>query len=107
MRKATKLVAVSLAAAALAVVTGCATVVPVGGIYTNVKMPITNSNGSVSYSKTGVATTQSILGLVAWGDGSIRAAAEEGKITKVNSVDYSSENILGVYGKYVTTVYGE
>jgi hypothetical protein len=105
MRKVTKIAAFSLAVAALA--TGCATVVPVGGIYTNVKMPVTNSNGSVSYSKTGVATTQSILGLVAWGDGSIRAAAEEGKITKVNSVDYSSENILGVYGKYTTTVYGE
>jgi len=102
-----KSMAVVTAAAALAVLTGCASVVPIGAIFTEVKLPVSNSNGSVSYSKTGMSTCKSILGLVAWGDASIRAAAEEGKITKVNSVDYSADSFFGVYGKYTTTVYGD
>lgn len=107
MKSTAKLTAVAMAAAALAVLTGCATVVPVGLIYTGVKLPVSNATGSVSYNKTGQATSKSILGLVAWGDSSIKAAAEEGKVVKVNSVDYQADNLFGVYGKYTTIVYGE
>lgn len=105
--KSAKLTAVAMAAAALAVLTGCATVVPVGLIYTGVKLPVSNATGSVSYNKTGQATSKSILGLVAWGDSSIKAAADEGKVVKINSIDYQADNLFGVYGKYTTIVYGE
>jgi len=102
-----KYLATVMAAAALAMLTGCATVVPCGMLYTGVNLPVSNSNGSVSYSKVGTSTSKSILGIVAWGDGSIKAAAADGKITKVQSVDYNADNFLGVYGKYTTVVYGD
>jgi len=107
MKKLAKGMAVAMAAAALAVLTGCATVVPCGAIYTGVSMPISNSTGSVSYTKVGHSTAKSVLGLVAWGDASIKAAATDGKIVKVQSVDYTADNLFGVYGKYTTVVYGD
>ena len=47
-------------------------------------------------SKEGKACAQSILGLVAQGDASIKAAAAAGGITKVSSVDHYTRNMLGV-----------
>ncbi|HOS39596.1 MAG TPA: TRL domain-containing protein [Spirochaetota bacterium] len=38
--------------------------------------------------RTGRSSSQGVLGLVAWGDSSIRKAADEAKITRVHSVDY-------------------
>jgi len=58
-------------------------------------------------SKVGTSEATSILGMVATGDASIEAAKNNGGITKVSHVDFNSDNILGVYGKYTTTVYGE
>jgi len=94
-------------AMAMGFVAGCASVVPVGAVYTGVQLPVSNGTGSVSYSKTGTATCKSVLCLVAWGDASIKAAADDGKLTKVNSVDYSADSLFGIYGKYTTTVYGD
>lgn len=102
--KLSKLAVLTMSSVLLA---GCATVVPVGALYTDVQLPVSNATGSVSYSKTGTSTSQSILGLVAWGDGSIRAAADNGKIVKINSIDYKADSVLGVYSKYTTIVYGE
>ena len=96
-----------MAAAALAVLAGCATAVPTGAVYTGVNLPVSNSTGSVNYGKVGKAETRSLLGLFAWGDSSVNAAATQGKISKVQSVDYTADNFLGVYGKYTTTVYGD
>ena len=95
-----KLSSLAVIAMSSVFIAGCATVVPVGALYTDVQLPVSNATGSVSYSKTGTATSQSILGLVAWGDGSIRAAADNGKIVKINSVDYKADSLLGVYSKY-------
>ena len=58
-------------------------------------------------SKEGRACAQSILGLVAQGDASIKAAAAEGGITKVSSVDHYTRNMLGVIGEYCTIVRGQ
>ena len=58
-------------------------------------------------SKEGKACAQSILGLVAQGDASIKAAAAEGGITKVSSVDHYTRNMLGVIGEYCTIVRGQ
>ena len=95
------------AAAALSVVSGCATVVPCGAVYTKTTLPVSASTGSVSYSKTGYSTITSVLGLVAWGDGSIGAAARQGKISKVEMVDFNADSVFGVYTTYKTMVYGD
>ncbi len=57
--------------------------------------------------KEGKACAQSILGLVAQGDASIKAAAQQGGITKVSSVDHYTKNMLGVIGEYCTIVRGQ
>ena len=38
---------------------------------------------------------------------SVNAACHNGGITKVSWVSYSVDNILGAYGVYTTTVYGD
>lgn len=86
---------------------GCATPYPMGMIYTEIKAPVGAGDGSMSYSKTGVSKATSILGLVATGDCSIKAAAAAGNIKNIKYVDYDAKNILGVYGEYTTTVYGD
>lgn len=57
--------------------------------------------------KTGTASSENVLGLVAWGDASVQTAARNGGIDQINQTDYRFFNILGVYSKYTTVVYGE
>ena len=45
--------------------------------------------------------------LYATGDASISAAMRHGGITRVHHVDHETMNILGIYAKYTTVVYGE
>lgn len=97
------LMAIVLSFAVLLV--GCATPFPMGSLYTEVKAPV-SATGAMSYSKVGVAKATSILSLVATGDASIRAAANGG-IKTIKYVDYDAKNILGLYGEYTTTVYGD
>jgi len=85
---------------------GCATPYPMGMLYTEIKAPVATAGG-VGYSKVGVSKATSILGLVATGDASIKAAAANGGIKTVKYVDYDAKNILGLYGEYTTTVYGD
>lgn len=85
---------------------GCASCFPIGAFYTEAKLPVAVGDPG-SYNKTGTAKATSILGLVATGDASIKAAMQQGGITKIKYVDYSAKNILGLYGEYVTTVYGD
>lgn len=86
---------------------GCATYQPLGVIYTDVKGPMAVGDGPVSYSKVGIAEAQSVIGLIATGDCSIKTAAQNGGIKKIKYVDYHVNNILGVIGRYTTTVYGD
>ncbi len=86
---------------------GCATYWPQGFIYTEVKGPAAVGSEGYNYSKTGTATANSILGMVATGDCSIKAAMANGKINKVKYVEYSVKNVLGLFGEYTTTVYGD
>ena len=77
-----------------------------GSLYTGVTANyncLSNDSGCVGEvgSKTGKACTSAILGLIATGDMSIKAAAANGGISKVTSVDYSQSAILG--GLYVTS----
>ena len=56
--------------------------------------------------KEGKACAESILGLLARGDASVRAAKENGKITEVISVDHSARNLLNIVGEWCTIVKG-
>jgi hypothetical protein len=96
--------------AAVGLVAGC--VAPMGSlggvggsIYTGVSGPILATSHSSS-SKMGSATSQGILGF-AWGDSSIKAAADSAGITKIQHADYHTTAVLGVWAKTTVTVYGE
>jgi len=56
--------------------------------------------------KEGKACAESILGLLARGDASVRAAKENGDITEVTSVDHSARNLLNIVGEWCTIVKG-
>jgi len=92
---------------AVSFLAGCATPLPMGMLYTEIKSPVAASEGSVNYNKVGVSKATSILGLVATGDASIKAAVANGGIRNIKYIDYDSKNILGIYGEYTTTVYGD
>jgi len=67
----------------------------------------TGKTGSATpASKEGKACAESILGLLARGDASVRAAKENGKITEVTSVDHSARNFLNIVGEWCTIVKG-
>ncbi len=87
---------------------GCASMCPMGVLYTEVKVPRLMGDGKdIIYSKIGVAKATSVLGLVATGDCSIKAAVANGGIKTIKYVDYDAKNTLGFYGEYTTTVYGD
>lgn len=56
--------------------------------------------------KEGKACMETILGLVARGDASVRAAKAAGGITEVSVVDHSARNFLNIVGEYCTIVRG-
>ncbi|MEO8605133.1 MAG: TRL-like family protein [bacterium] len=56
--------------------------------------------------KEGTACAQSILGLLARGDASVRQAKANGGITEVTSVDHSARNLLNIVGEWCTIVRG-
>jgi len=59
-------------------------------------------------SKTGEASYQSVLWLIAWGDAGSRAAAADGGITTLRHMDQHTMYVLfGLYAKQTTIVYGD
>jgi hypothetical protein len=84
---------------------GCATPMPAGSLYTELKLPIaaTGTQGK----KEGTAECKSILALFATGDCSINTAKKNGGITKVSGVDWEAKSILGIIGEYKIHVFGE
>ncbi|MEQ9365380.1 MAG: TRL-like family protein [Leptospirales bacterium] len=59
-----------------------------------------------SGSKKGKACATSYLGLIASGDATIRAAAEDGRINNVHSVSHETFGIMGFYADVCTIVRG-
>lgn len=88
----------------LVFLTGCASFVPMGMYYTEGKMGLQDNGGAAT--KTGRACMKSVLGMVSTGDASVAAAKVNGGITKVATIDYEVENILGVIGEYCLVVTG-
>jgi hypothetical protein len=83
---------------------------PAGGwLFARLEAPISTNYdaGAVVTMKSGSATSESFLGWIALGDASLTSAAKNGGISKIHYADYKFENILGVYSKFTTVVYGE
>ncbi|MCC5876147.1 MAG: TRL-like family protein [Candidatus Sumerlaeia bacterium] len=81
---------------------------PPGMLYTDYKAPLDfDMNATKNATRRGESETMSILGLVALGDGSVKTAAQNGGITTIHSADYEYFNIIGVYQRYRTVVYGD
>lgn len=81
---------------------------PIGIVYTEIQAPLdTDFNATPIPAKSGSAESMSILGLVATGDASAKAAANQGGIQKIEHADYYYFNVLGVIQRYRTVVYGE
>ena len=55
----------------------------------------------------GSASAESLLGIIATGDASVRAAARQGGISEIYFVDYHARSVLGIYAKYTVYVYGK
>ncbi len=109
-----KLIVSVAAACAVVLMTGCAGIMTQGGgtfgyLYSQVdgagsRPPVSET---ASMTKVGTAESKAIV-CVAMGDSSIKAAMENGGITKIHHVDYKVMNVLGgLYIKYTTVVYGE
>jgi hypothetical protein len=97
-----------LASACVALgLTACATPYPVGGIMTNVSLPVQVTSNDGASSKVGEATCKSYFAMVSTGDCSIDAAKKSAGITKVHHADWHAHNILGLIGTYRLLVYGE
>lgn len=80
---------------------------PAGGlIWTNVSAPIAATDNPNKPTLVGRAEATSILGLIATGDASIRAAVRNGGITQIHHVDYHKQSIFGVVTTFTTIVYG-
>lgn len=100
-----RLLAVGLLAVGLG---GCAfaTRAPLTGfLYTGTKTGETATSNAAG-SATGEACAISILGFVAIGDASIEAAAKQGGIDSISSVDSTQTGIIGVYAQHCTVVHG-
>lgn len=95
-----------LATAACLPLTGCLTVATpaIGTLFADVKWD-GMAKGPIG-TKEGKACAQSILGLIAQGDASIEAAAKNGGIKDVASVDHHTTNMIGIIGTYCTVVHG-
>ena len=81
---------------------------PTGLIYSDFDAPISTISASNDLgSKRGVSTVKSVLGLFSWGDGSVKAAANNGGITQLRHLDYKFFNLLFIYQRYDTVAYGD
>lgn len=80
---------------------------PLGIAYSDIKAPLSiGYNDTAVSSKSGVSESMSVLGLVAIGDASAKAAASANGIKTITHADYEFFNVLGVYQRYRTVVYG-
>ncbi len=96
----------------LMLVSGCAMmsapVIPPAAAFQNYTAPLDIDNDQTQLgAKTGTSSTHNVLGLVSWGDGSTRAAAQNGGIATIRSADYEFFGVFGVYSRYTTIVHGD
>jgi len=80
-----------------------------GCVYTNIKQPLDTDVATTTLgAKVGTAQSESVLWMVAWGDGGTAAAAKNGGIRTINHMDQEVFLILfGLYTRTTTIVYGD
>jgi len=92
----------------LVVLTGCTAMAigpVVAAITVDEKGPVSVGDTKAGM-KVGMAQAEGIL-VVGYGDASIVAAMKDGNITRVHHIDNETLNVLGIYARYKTVVYGE
>ena len=114
-----RLIAVTAACGVVVLMSGCAGQPMQGAwgsmgpgiIYGSVDGPLFRGapvGETTSSSKVGSATSKGYVGgIVSIGDSSVKAAMDNGGITKIHNIDYKYTNILGIFSTYTTVVYGE
>lgn len=100
--------------AVVAGLSGCAAglrspVVPYYGMgFTSVSAPVdVTFDGSEMGGRCGRSKSSCLLGMFAWGDCSVNAAARKGNIGRIDHVDCEIFNLLGIYSSYETVIWGE
>ena len=91
---------VSMVMVAMVLLSGC--------FYAHVKTPLDrDADKTVLGSKSGKATSYSVLWAAAWGDASTAAAAKEGGLATVTHMDHELYSVFfGIYTESTTIVYG-
>lgn len=84
-------------------------VICTGCVYSNIRTPFdTDLDRTELGTKTGEAKIQSVLWLVAWGDGGTAAAAKQGGLTRINHMDTEVLSVLlGLYYRQKVIAYGD
>ena len=96
------------AAASLAFMTSSCAMLGGGALYDGHTNPHSVTSNTLSKNaKVGTSSYTTILGAVCIGDGGINAAARSAGITKISHVDQKNLNVLGIFAKVETVVYGE
>ncbi|MCK4899054.1 MAG: hypothetical protein KAS38_09765, partial [Anaerolineales bacterium] len=81
---------------------------PIAATFTSVQAPVDITyNLTEIGSKKGEAGSVCILGLLAFGDCSVKTAAKDGNLKRVDHIGYEYTNVLGLVSFYTTVVYGE
>lgn len=102
-----RLAAVAVVMGLFVVAAGC--VAPQGAIFApvcNTKSAVAVGDPSAGTGKVGEAKAEGII-FMGTGDASIKAAMEDGNITRIHHVDSEEMNVLWVYARKVIKVYGE
>ena len=80
---------------------------PPTGVYAETKAPLSTAGHWIVGTKSGTASSFSVLGLYAAGDCSIAAAARNGGLKKIYHTDYEYFNVIGIWQKATVIAYGE
>lgn len=82
---------------------------PAGLLFTSISAPIdTDMEDSKPTGNVGSASSMSILALVAFGEATVSKAAENGRLEKVDNVEYEYFSVLlGLYQQFTIKAYGE
>lgn len=80
-----------------------------GCLYSKIKAPLdTDVSVTELGPKVGTSHIQSVMWLVAWGDGGTASAARQGNITTIRHMDIETFSVLfGLYSRTTTIVYGD
>lgn len=104
-----RLLLCTMALVSVVLLAGCASIAlgPVPSwITVDQKGPVAVGPSRRVGSKVGVSEAQGIL-LFSFGDASISAATRKAGITRIHHVDCEVLNVIGVYARYRTVVYGD